>query len=235
MDHQEATQLGAVEKYLLNELPTQRRVDFEEHYFGCQECAADLRATAEFLDTARRELRSGNLARTATKPPRRSWFNLFARPAVLTPAFGLLLGVILYQNSVVLPRFSGQIAGLKEPSLVTSVSLIGGNSRGGAPPSISGAAGHPVLLSFDIPAARPYPAYICVLIDASGAEVWRVPVSAAQAQDTISINVPAGALRPGDYTLVVQGTHAQGRSEGSGPKAELARYRFSLNASRGPS
>jgi hypothetical protein len=235
MDHQEATDLGAVEKYLLDELPTQRRADFEEHYFGCQECAADLRATAEFLDIARQELRRGNFGRTAAKPPRRSWLELFARPAILTPAFGLLLGIIVYQNSVVLPRFGGQIAALQQPSVVTSVSLIGANSRGGAPAAVSGSAGHPVLLSFDIPAARPYPGYTCVLIDAVGAVVWRVPVSAAQAQDTVSISVPAGVLGTGAYTLVVQGTDAQERSDGSGPKADLARYRFSLNASRGPS
>jgi hypothetical protein len=126
--------------------------------------------------------------------------------------------VLVYQNSVVLPRFSGQIADLRQPAVVTSVSLIGGNSRGGALPQLSGPAGQPVLLSFDIPAAQPYPAYTCVLIDASGAVIWRVPVSAAQAQDTVSISVPAGALRSGDYTLVVQGV---------GPKTtDLARYRF---------
>jgi hypothetical protein len=138
---------------------------------------------------------------------------------VLTPAFGLLLGIILYQNSVVLPRFSGQIAQLQQPGVVTTVSLIGGNSRGGGDlPTVSATAGQPVLLSFDVPAAQPYPAYACTLLDAAGTVVWRVPVSAAQAQDTVSISVPAGALRAGEYTLVVQG---------AGPKpTDLARYRF---------
>jgi hypothetical protein len=218
MDHQRATELGAVEKYLLDELPPSQRDEYEEHFFGCQECATDLRMTAEFLDLARQELGRGTIGRTATKPRRRFWFELFARPAVLAPAFGLLLGVIVYQNSVVLPRFSGQIADLSQPEVVTSVSLIGGNSRGGVLPSVSVPAGQPVLLSFDIPAAQPYPAYACVLIDASGAVIWRVPVSASQAQDTVSISVPPGALRAGDYTLVVQGI---------GPKiTDLARYRF---------
>jgi hypothetical protein len=236
MDHREATELGAVEKYLLNELLPHQRAEFEEHYFGCQECAADLRATAEFLDIARKELQRGSIGSTATKPPRRSWLELLLRPAVLTPAFGLLLGIIVYQNSVILPRFNGQMALLRQPSVVTSISLIGGNSRGGAAPAVSGAAGQPVLLSFDIPAAQPYPGYTCALTDASGAVVWRVPVSAVQAQDTVSISIPAGAVRPGDYTLVVQGVNAQDRSDGDGAKAvDLARYRFSINASRGPS
>ena len=46
MDHRQATQLTAVEKYLLDELTPEVRDQFEEHFFDCQDCAADLRATA---------------------------------------------------------------------------------------------------------------------------------------------------------------------------------------------
>jgi len=56
MNHQEALRRSAVEKYLLNEMPQPERDEFEEHFFGCQECAADLRATAAFLDGAKKEL-----------------------------------------------------------------------------------------------------------------------------------------------------------------------------------
>jgi hypothetical protein len=232
MEHQEAMQLGAVEKYFLDELPAPQRAEFEAHFFDCRECASDMRVTADFLDISRQELKRGHLGSVAPKALKRSWLDLFARPAVLTPAFGLLLAVIVYQNGVVLPRFSGQIAQLRQPGIVATVSLIGGNSRGDAVPSIASAAGQPILLSFDIPATRPYPGYTCVLIDVSGVVVWRVPVTAAQAQDTVSISVPAGALHAGEYTLVVQGTQAQDRAEGSNPNAaDLARYRFVLSPS----
>ncbi len=231
MDHQQAIQLGAIEKYLLDELPTQLRAEFEEHFFGCQECAADVRATAEFLDIARTEFRRGNIGSNAAKPLKRSWLELLARPAVLSPAFALLLGIVVYQNSVVLPRSSREIALLKQPEVVATVSLIGGNSRGGAAPAVSGSAGQPVLLSLDIPAARQYPSYACVLIDAAGAVVWRLPVSAAQAQDTVSISVPAGVLRAGNYTMVVQGVEAVQHGGDSPQSAELTRYRFALSPS----
>jgi hypothetical protein len=227
VDHQQAIQLGAVEQYLLNELPQPQRAEFEEHFFNCRDCASDLRMTADFIDLSRKELRRGNLGSAATKTPKRSWWERFARPAVLSPAFGLLLVIIAYQNGVVLPRFNEQNTRLKQPGVVTTLSFIGANSRGGSVPSVNGSAGQPVLLSFDVPASQPYPSYVCVLIDASGAVVWRVPVSAAQAQDTVSINVPAGALRAGNYTLVVQGLEAPG---GGLPKAaDLARYRFALS------
>ena len=228
MDHQEATQLGAVEKYLLGDLPAPQRSEFEEHFFDCRDCAADVRITAEFLDIARQELTRGNLGSAGSKGPKRSWLDLFARPAVLTPALGLLLAVVLYQNGVVLPRINGQIAQLKQPGVVTTVSLIGGNARGEALPAISGPAGQPLLLSFDVPAASPYPAYACVLIDAAGAVVWQVPISSAQAQDTVSLSVPAGALHAGDYTLVVQGLPAPDHAGSTPQAADLARYKFAL-------
>jgi len=232
VEHQQAIQLGAAEKYLLGELTTPQRDEFEAHFFDCRDCAAELRMTADFLDIARAELKRGNFAQAAAKAPKWSWLEFFIRPAVLTPAFTLLLAVIAYQNGVVLPRINGQIAQLRQPGVVTMVSLIGGNSRGTALPSVSGSAGEPVLLSLDIPGTRQYPSYACVLIDASGAVVWRVPVSAAQAQDTVSINVPAGTLRAGEYTLVVQGMEAPDRTAPNSPKAAaVASYRFALTAS----
>ncbi len=231
MEHQDAIRLGAVEKYLLGELPTPQRDEFEAHFFDCQECAAELGMTANFLAIARKELKDGNLRRAAHRTPKRSWLELIARPAVLTPAFGLLLAVVVYQNSFVLPRLNGQVAQLRQPGVVTMVSLIGSNSRGRAGPPVSASADQPVLLALDIPGTRPYPSYACVLIDASGTVVWRAPVSTAQAQDTVSISVPAGALRAGAYTLVVQGIESQGPGNYSGPKAaDLARYQFVLSA-----
>lgn len=230
MQHQDAIQLGAVDKYLLGELPTAQRDEFEEHFFDCRECAAELRMTAKFLDIARQELKRGNFGKAPSPALKWTWLEVLLRPALLTPAFTLLLAVIAYQNGVVLPRLNGQVALLRQPGLVSTVSLIGGNSRGAALPSVNGSADQPVLLSLDIPGSRQYPSYACVLVDPTGAVVWRVPVSAAQAQDTVSINVPAGTLHAGSYTLVVQGIEAQDRGDGHGAKAtDLARYRFVLN------
>jgi len=208
-----------VEKYLLDELPPPQRDAFEEHFFECGLCAKDLRMTAEFLDIARDELRRAPLGGSLPRAAKPSWLELFWRPAVLAPALVLLLGVLVYQNAVVYPRFSGKIAQLSRPHIVSAVSLIGGNSRGGALPAASASTSQPVLLSVDIPAAEQFPSYACVLVDSSGAIVWQVPVSQEQARDTVSIAVPAGNLRPGDYTLVVRGLPAA---------TDVARYRFTL-------
>lgn len=49
MSHDEAVETFAAEQYLLEELDSRLREEFEEHLFDCQECALDLRAGATFL------------------------------------------------------------------------------------------------------------------------------------------------------------------------------------------
>ena len=232
MDHQEAIRLAAVENYLLDELPPPQRHEFEEHFFECGLCAKDLRMTAEFLDLTRAEFRRGPIGGFVPRAVKPSWLELLWRPMVIAPALAVLLAVIAYQNVVVYPRLGGEIAQLGRPHIVSAVSLIGGNSRGGALPAANADTSQPVLLSVDIPAAEQFPGYACVLVDSSGATVWRVPVSPEQARDTVSIAVPAGNLRPGDYTLVVQGLSPQGPSKGGAAArtTDVARYRFTLNS-----
>ena len=230
MDHQEAMRLAAVENYLLDELPPPQRDEFEEHFFECGLCAKDLRMTAEFLELTREELRRGPIGGPVPRAVKPSWLELLWRPVVIAPALAALLAVIAYQNVVVYPRLGGEIAQLSRPHIVSAVSLIGANSRGGALPAAHADTSQPVLLSVDIPAAQQFPGYACVLVDSSGATVWRVPVSQEQARDTVSIAVPAGNLRPGDYTLVVQGLSSQDPSKGGAAAGtDVARYRFTLS------
>jgi anti-sigma factor RsiW len=227
MDHQEAMRRAAVEKYLLGELPPPERDEFEEHFFECQECAGDLKTTAAFLDGAKREFKRGPAAQTAPEAGKQPWWTLLWRPAFAGPAFAALLLIVAYQNLVTYPRFAGATAQLKKPEILTSVSLVGGLSRGGAMPSVAVAPAQSILLSVDIPAAEQYARYSCVLLAPSGAALWRVPVSAEQAKDTVSIRIPAGHWERGNYTLLVQGYANPIRDE----PADVARYRFTLNSS----
>jgi anti-sigma factor RsiW len=227
MDHHEAMRRAAVEKYLLDEMTDPERNEFEEHFFGCQECAADLSATAAMLDGAKREFKRGLVARPRPTVGKKTRFAFLWRPAFVSPALALLLLIIVYQNAVVYPRFAGEIAQNRNPEILSSVSLIGGNSRGAAIPSVTVAKAQPILLSVDIPMAERFSSYSCVLVAPSGAIVWRVPVSAEQAKDTVSIRVPAGTWERGDYALIVQGHTNLERAE---PVA-LARYRFTLHSS----
>jgi hypothetical protein len=212
MDHQEATQLMAVEKYLLEELTPEARDKFEEHFFDCQECAADLRVTAGFMDAARKEFQANPISKplqaSKTKAPL-----AFFRPALAWSALAASLLVIAYQNVVVVPRFQSQVAELRAPEILPSLSLAGGNSRGGEKPALAVKAGQPFLLSVDIPTQDRFTSYTCLLSAPSGALVWRVEVPAQSAKDTVSIRVPSSSEPSGEYTLTVQGNAEKGSSE----------------------
>ena len=227
MDHQEAIGLSAVERYLLGELSPLERDGFEDHFFSCHECATDVRITAQFLDGARKELGRGGLEERAPGRAKQSslgaWLAALWRPAFLGPVMAMLLLLVGYQNVVVYPHLTQALGQLRQPAVLSAVSLISANSRAEGHLQVNGTANQPVLLSLDIPAEERFASYVCELVTASGTVLWQVPVSTGQAHDTVSIGVPAGTLRAGDYAVVVKGlTHG---SEGT---VDLARYPFAL-------
>jgi Putative zinc-finger len=223
MDHNQAARLMMAEKYLLNELPPEMRDEFEEHYFNCQECTADLQATAAFLDAAKKEFEAAPVPRALKTAVRKHPFEFLWRPAFALPAFALLLLVIVYQNAVVFPHLATQIAQLKTPELLPTLSLVGGNSRGGETPSISIDKTRPFLISVDIPTQDRFSSYTCLLHPPSGSTAFRIQVSAQQAKDTVLIHVPADNRATGNYTLVVQGNTDRVPAE---PAVDLAHYPF---------
>ena len=75
MEHTEAVSQFAVEKYLLGELSPEARSAFEEHYFGCEECATDLRAAAMFVSQAKKELARPSFAQAQVDAPKRKLFS----------------------------------------------------------------------------------------------------------------------------------------------------------------
>ena len=52
MDHLQAVNTLAIERYLLDEMPREERDSFEEHFFSCAECAEDARVAATMRDGA---------------------------------------------------------------------------------------------------------------------------------------------------------------------------------------
>src|SRR5689334_5985411 len=89
MQHEEAVETLASERYLLGEMNDAERDSFEEHFFSCAVCAEDVRAGATLRDGVR-----VGLARVA--PTRRAAW----RPAVAIPwaAAATLALVVGYQS-----------------------------------------------------------------------------------------------------------------------------------------
>lgn len=222
MDHREATQLTAVEKYFLDELTPEARDEFEEHFFDCQDCAMDLRATAGFMDAAKKEFRVNPVPKPGAASKSKSRLASLWPAAFVWSALAASLLVIAYQNAIVLPRFRGEIAELRAPEILPSISLVGGNSRGREIPAITVGVTRPFLLLIDIPTQDRFSSYTCLLYSPSGSLSWRVEVSAQSAKDTVSIRVPPASRPSGEYILTVQGNLP-------GTAVVLARDRFTLN------
>ena len=53
MDHSEAVRSKAAERYLLGEMTPVAREEYEDHFFGCTECAQEVQAGAVFIDSAK--------------------------------------------------------------------------------------------------------------------------------------------------------------------------------------
>lgn len=95
MTHQEVQQGEIIERYVRHQLTPAERHAFQEHYFACEECFAQVEMTARFVAGVRQAARQGWLAESVAEP----WWATLFRPAlgfavttalVLAVAFGWL-------------------------------------------------------------------------------------------------------------------------------------------------
>jgi Putative zinc-finger len=224
MDHEQAIRSMAVEKYLLDELSPELREAFEEHYFGCQECALDVRAGASFVEHTKVALATPFKAKDAEDekeritPGRFSWL----RPAFALPAMAVLLLVISYQNFVTLPGLKALLARGSAPQVLASVSLISAHAQGGSAQSHTIRRGQGLLLSVEFPTEARFSSYLGKLHSPSGEVIWSVPITAEQARDTLYVQAPRG-LTAGKYDFEIVG---MGPDQGS--PTSLSHYSFEL-------
>ena len=110
MDHSQAIETQAAERYLLGELSASEAEDFEQHYFECTDCAEAVESGGAFIANARAVLgRPSRLAAPASPPvPRKPFRFLSLRPqwafALASAAALAFAGVALYEGASVIPR-----------------------------------------------------------------------------------------------------------------------------------
>jgi hypothetical protein len=232
MNHKDANEEMAVERYLLGELTGVSRDRFEEHLFDCAECTADLKQGVVFLEGSRAELKSPAAARNdARVAPKRHLFGSawLLQPWVLVPALAACLAVIVYQSVIVQPRMRSELAELQAPTVINPLVLANAGARGGSTDAVAEvvAPRHgSYLLSVDIPPAAGVSGYRCSLYSSGGSLIWHLDISPQQARDAVTIQVPVMTAAAGIRELRVQGISASGAPDGT--LVDLARYRYKL-------
>lgn len=84
MDHRNALETRASERYLLGEMREQERFEFEAHYFSCETCADDVRAGVALERAMKAELGDDDeidspRERAGESPPR-GWYSWLTAP-----------------------------------------------------------------------------------------------------------------------------------------------------------
>lgn len=223
MNHNEAMQHRAAERYLLNELSPEERDAYEAHVFECQDCALDLRAASAFVDEAKIQLpalsQAGRTqpAPSPVRPARKPWFSWVLTPSFAAPVFAALLLVIGYQNLSTIP---GLRASLARPR-ISPWSSVHLGSRSAAPVQVLADRTNGVTLLIDLPEQSGYVSYSSELIDADGKRVWKSdPVAATETNNgTMSVSVPGQGLTQGAYTLAISGILPSGETTEIGRRA----------------
>lgn len=222
MNHSDAVDQMAAERYLLDELPQELREAFEEHVFDCQVCSLDLRAGAAFVDEARLQL--PELIAPAREMPsvhstgrsKRQWFSWLS-PAFAVPAMAVLGGVIAYQNVATIPALR---TATRQPEVVPWTSVHVG-TRGAAPAPVVADRVHGVVLMVDLPQQGTYASYSFELMDSVGKPAWKSgSLAAAQSESgTVSLFIPGNDLRQGGYSLEISGILPSGQTAELGQRA----------------
>jgi hypothetical protein len=222
MNHSEAVEQKATERYLLGELSPEARDAFEEHAFDCTECTLDLRVTTAFLDEAKLQLPqmvAQDRPRGAVQPDakqKRQWFSWFT-PAFAVPSFALLLIIVGYQNLALIPS-------LREAASAPQIlpwSSVHVGSRGAAPEQVAADPKLGALLMVDLPRQTSYASYSFELYDAQGKRVWKSAASTAAENEngTLSLLVHSQGLHAGSYSLAILGNLPSGETTEIGRRA----------------
>jgi hypothetical protein len=222
MEHELVAAQNMTERYLLNELDPAVRDEFEEHYFNCAACAADVQAAALLIekikdgaipDLAIPDPERRTSPATAPIPTRSAWHG-WLRPALVIPMMAMLLVVVGYQNLVTYPYLARQ---LNRPQILpyAQVNLDTYASEG---PTITPQPGQAFLLLVRIPPGGVYSQYTADLYNPAGKLEWSFAftIPASSQQDHWPLQVPGSNRETGRYSLKVRGVTAAGESKDVG-------------------
>jgi hypothetical protein len=224
MEHHEAVEMMASERYLLDELTPELRDAYEEHFFECPDCADDVRFGAAFVDQAKTVLPTmesfaapARVDATASPaaspvrkvvPERREWF-AWLRPVFLVPAFACLLAIIGYQNLVTYPALE---MAASEPQILPAPSaVLRGATRGGIT-AVQADLMFGSTITVPLPPNAVYASYKFDCYDSKGKFLWSHTLqTAAISDESVTLWLPA-RTKQDTYKLAISGITQTGEN-----------------------
>jgi|GEM_PF-1372762 hypothetical protein len=235
MDHNFAIKNNTAERYLLGELTEVEMEEYENHFFSCTICAEEVKLGSEFLQDARVAFKTSpqpdvNPVLKSTIWGRKFNWRSFLQPVPVFALALLIVGGLGIREKIVVQGLKEQYKELNErttkPQVLASIPLMLRESRGVVQEPVKASSEQPFGIAFDIKPGERFGSYDLEVLDESGARKFLSHISAAQAQNTIQMNFPAGSLTTGNYSLVIRGVNS-GTVESKAEK-EIARYSFSV-------
>ncbi|MCC6587914.1 MAG: zf-HC2 domain-containing protein [Bryobacterales bacterium] len=214
MRHEAAKEMLASERYLLGELTAEERDQFEEHFFTCAECAADVRAGAMLFDNLKAELDLSAPARVAEPECKVSLWDRIASwfiPQSLVPVgAALALAVVAgYQQVVIIPGLQRALG----PTAAATIN-IAPETRGDVPAVAIARSARTMAIDLEITVPVSGSLYWTVLDDKGGV-LFQLTSSAGP---NVTLRLPTDKLPDGRYQIVAA----------AGDGRVLERYRFDL-------
>jgi hypothetical protein len=216
MNHDEAIQDGATERYVLDDMTNEERDAFEEHYFDCAVCAEDVKAAIAIRDEGMAYVDQQIVEPVDVQPPIPFPPRQRRLPASLAAAASAMIAVVSMYAGVVQPK-QKQLAEALTPFVTDGKEHKIETTRGSEELAVLNHRDSTVLL-IDLETDDESPRYNFVAVDSAGRQQFTVPVDGARARATkVPLAIRGGTLKPGNYTLRVDGT-----------EAGVATYRFAV-------
>ncbi|SRR5579859_5625815 len=215
--HDEAVKDLLAERYLLGELNTAEREAYEEHLFSCDACFEQVRVGTEFVAHLR------HIGTDDPQAPLAPGFMSNLMASVRQPLTATFFGLLLFTGGLTIFQ-SSEISHLKEPrpeirSVLTGVAHGSGETHLIQVPKNSS-------LSLNVEYARKgeFISYQAQILSSSGKALHTVALPENQVGTTATIALPADALKPAQYSMVVFGRRSDGTQEEVGRGAFELRF-----------
>lgn len=221
MNHQQALETMAAERYLLREMTAEERRLFEEHYLECAECLEAVTFGTDFLEAGREVAHEPSPKSLREAEPVPSWHERllpvvagWLRPAPAL-AFALLLCLIGVGYQINTIHHQQQtIAGLQglRPEFRF---VVTGEARGGSGDQrvITVRRNTQLSVKVEFTPGEEFVPYRADILSQSNAVKYSLPLSVGPTDDSVSFSIPAEALGPGSYALVIRRQSHNGSSK----------------------